>query len=134
MEIEAILEANEAFYRAFRERNFEAMDELWSAEAQVACIHPGWRPLSGREAVMASWRGILKNPTSPQVRCEHPRITTAGEMAFVVCCEDVGGARMAATNIYVKEGGRYRIVHHAAGPIAPQMDVSFDAPPTDDLN
>ena len=44
---EAVLAANEAFYRAFAARDFAAMDALWAAEAPVACIHPGWDALVG---------------------------------------------------------------------------------------
>src|SRR5687768_7948192 len=60
--IAAILEANEAFYRAFNEKDADAMDRIWAESGEVACIHPGWNVLEGREAVMDSWRGILSNP------------------------------------------------------------------------
>jgi hypothetical protein len=64
-ETAAILFANNAFYIAFRGRDLEAMDDLWAREAPVACIHPGWHALSGREDVMDSWEGILTNPNAP---------------------------------------------------------------------
>jgi len=54
-----VLEANAAFYAAFEQRDPEAMDALWAREAPVACLHPGWEPLFGREAVVGSWRRIL---------------------------------------------------------------------------
>ena len=61
---QAVLSANEAFYRAFAESDLPAMAALWSQRAPVACIHPGWNPLTDREAVMASWAGILGGPIS----------------------------------------------------------------------
>ena len=42
---QAVLLANEAFYRAFTDRDEEAMRELWAVETEVVCIHPGWAPL-----------------------------------------------------------------------------------------
>jgi hypothetical protein len=62
---DAVLFANEAFYRAFADRDEEAMEDLWSATAQVACLHPGWGPLFGRDDVMESWIAIIRNPVSP---------------------------------------------------------------------
>ena len=50
---EAVLFANEAFYRAFAERDIAAMEQLWAQAAPVACIHPGWSPVVGRERVLA---------------------------------------------------------------------------------
>ena len=58
----AVLAANAAFYSAFATRDMTAMSELWAAEAPVACTHPGWPVLLGRDDVLASWRGILENP------------------------------------------------------------------------
>ncbi|TMA07756.1 MAG: DUF4440 domain-containing protein, partial [Deltaproteobacteria bacterium] len=54
-----VLEANAAFYAAFTQRDADAMDVLWAREVPVACLHPGWEPLSGREEVVSSWRRIL---------------------------------------------------------------------------
>ena len=49
---DAVLFANEAFYRAFADRDIAAMEETWASEAPVACIHPGWSPVIGRERVL----------------------------------------------------------------------------------
>ena len=57
---EAILEANDAFYRAFDQRDLEALAAVWASHAPVACIHPGWAPLQGRESVIASWKSIME--------------------------------------------------------------------------
>ena len=49
---EALLFANEAFYLAFADRDMEAMETTWSATTPVACIHPGWGVLTGRDEVL----------------------------------------------------------------------------------
>ena len=73
-----VLATNEAFYAAFAGRDVDAMEGLWALHAPVACIHPGWHALTGRGAVMASWRGILNGPGSPDITCTDTRLTGAG--------------------------------------------------------
>ena len=93
MERDAVLFSNEAFYRAFADRDFAAMDGLWSRRNPVACIHPGWSPIAGRDQVMASWRGILSNPQSPAVICRQPQAAfMQGDSAFVIRPEEVDGS------------------------------------------
>ncbi len=38
-----------------------------------------------------------------------------GEAAFVVCHEAIDDAELIATNVFVREGGRWKLVHHQAG-------------------
>ena len=63
----AILFVNEAFYRAFADRDMDAMESLWSETAPLTCIHPGWGMLDGREDVMESWSAIIANQESPTI-------------------------------------------------------------------
>src|SRR5262245_24619647 len=83
---EAVLAANAAFYRAFATRDVAAMEALWARATPVACIHPGWQVLNGRENVMASWRGILAG-VPPAIQCAQAVARVAGSAAFVVCTE-----------------------------------------------
>jgi hypothetical protein len=120
---DAVLFANEAFYRAFADRDVDAMEELWSRRKPVACIHPGWSPISGRDKVMASWRGILSNPQSPAITCRRPQAYMQGENAFVICFEEVEGSFLIATNYFTREAGLWKMTHHQAGPVpAPEGD------------
>ena len=109
--------ANEAFYVAFAGRDVGAMDVVWSRAFPVSCIHPGWNVLSGREAVMESWEAILSNPAQPRVVAGGAQVQIVGEVAIVICRELVAGNPLAATNVFVREGGRWRMVHHQAGPV-----------------
>lgn len=126
-----VLAANAAFYRAFAERDLDAMDALWARSDHVACIHPGWRALHGRDAVMASWRSILDSPDAPDIACSGASVIASGGMAFVLCVESLRGGSLAATNVFVRELGEWRIVHHHAGPIAPgrEPDDGEEPPP-----
>src|SRR5688572_28402055 len=105
------------------------MDALWSHSAPVACVHPGWPPLVGREPVMASWRGILE-AGAPPIRTESPRVQRIGDFAYVICFEVVPGGRLCETNVFVLEDGAWHMVHHHAGPVQMGSDDDDEAPPS----
>lgn len=115
-EADAVLFANEAFYRAFADRDAVAMEALWARRAPVACIHPGWGALEGRAVVMQSWRAIMSNAASPKIRPRAAKAHVLGDAAYVICFEEIEGQFLLATNVFVREDGRWRIVHHQAGP------------------
>jgi len=128
---DAVLFANEAFYRAFADRDEEAMDDLWSTTAQVACLHPGWGPLFGRDDVMESWIAIIRNPDSPPLLYHDARAQVHGDTACVICFEEIAGNFLVATNVFVREGRVWKIVHHQAGPtsVRPEIETSSPAAP-----
>ena len=74
-ERDAVLAANRAFYRAFNERDAEAMDLLWAPTGPVVCLHPGQAALHDRADIMASWRAIMRHPEAPRVRCASSRLS-----------------------------------------------------------
>jgi hypothetical protein len=113
-----VLEANQAFYRAFATRDLDAMDGLWAEAHPVACAHPGWDVLDGREDVLESWRTILGSEAAPEISCSVAQAHLLGEVAFVTCHEVLPTGLLAATNLFVRERGRWRVVHHQASPIA----------------
>ena len=116
-EADALLAANLEFYRAFTAHDVAAMDRVWAAETPVLCLHPGWELLRGREAVMESWRQILTNPQAPHVLVHENQAFLFGEVGIVTCEEELDGGSLAATNMFVKEHGHWRLVHHQASPI-----------------
>ncbi len=127
----AVLFANEAFYAAFASRDFTAMEAIWSAGDAVTCIHPGWPALSGRGAVIGSWRDILANPDAPGITCARARAHVAEDMAYVICAERLDGGELMATNIFVREAKTWKMVHHQAAPApAGAADPPAVKPPT----
>jgi ketosteroid isomerase-like protein len=115
-----ILRANATFYRAFSQGDYPAMADLWARHASVACFHPASPALTGRQAVLASWREILRTPPSFEMRCDRPVVAVFGETAVVTCYEGNGShpAHLGATNVFVLEETRWRMVHHHAGQLA----------------
>jgi len=114
---DAVLAANLEFYRAFATRDAAAMDALWAKRAAVACLHPGWTALTDREAIISSWSGILSNPDAPRISCVDERVMPYGDTALVLCEEELDGGTLAASNLFVREDGAWRIAHHHAGQI-----------------
>lgn len=109
-----VMFANEAFYVAFARRDLDAMIEVWSRRETVTCIHPGAITLLGRDKVIQSWQAILSNPASPAIVCRSPTAHLFGDVAYVLCWEQIEQAFLLATNIFVREDGRWRMVHHQA--------------------
>jgi ketosteroid isomerase-like protein len=117
-EEESVLAANAAFYAAFAAKDVAAMTAVWAQRAPVACIHPGWPALRGREAVLASWRSILSGPGSPPITCHDAAAHLLGDSAFVLCIERIPSVELIATNVFVREDGEWRLVHHHASSFA----------------
>ncbi len=117
MTTDEVLRANARFYEAFARGDARAMDELWARDAPVACVHPGWRIIDERTIVMNSWRMILGEGPTP-ISCERPRVLSVDDSsAVVLCVEHLGDSELTATNVFTRERGEWRMVHHHAGPI-----------------
>jgi ketosteroid isomerase-like protein len=120
---------NERFYRAFSQGDFVAMSELWAHRVPVVCFHPTAPLLIGRDAVLQSWRQILRNVPPLPLRCESASVVITNQTAILTCYEGAGDepAHLAATNIFVVEDGDWRLVHHHAGPLS--QPVRRQTPP-----
>jgi hypothetical protein len=114
----AVLAANARLYAAFNTKDFAAMEALWARATAVACIHPGWNALEGREAVLESWQQILENPQQPKIVSGAESATVLGEAAVVVGRELVSGSPIATTNGFVLEEGEWRMFLHHASAVA----------------
>src|SRR5258708_36572941 len=112
---DAILFANEAFYLAILHRDVKAMDQLWAQGVPVACLHPGWGALLGREEVLDSWRRILSHDTAPKIVCRQPEVLVHGDIAVVVCYGDIEGQLLVAPTLFRREGPGGPVIRHPAG-------------------
>ena len=126
---DAILAANAAYYRAFSAGDFAAMSRIW-ADDGVSCVHPGWSALVGRTAVLESYRNILMSPGRVSIVHRDDTAIVTGDEGRVVCIEIVdNSALLAATNVYRRVGGAWRMVHHQASPIAMPIEDNEPPPP-----
>ena len=114
---EEVLQANELFYQAFNLKDVAAMEAMWAIEHAVSCVHPGWNVIEGRDEVLDSWRSILENPNQPRIVTGGATASLFGEVALVLCRELVAGSPLVATNVFVREKGEWRLMHHHSGPV-----------------
>jgi ketosteroid isomerase-like protein len=118
----AVLQANEAFYRAFAAKDYQAMDALWARSIEVASVHPLGELVQGREWVMETWRLIFENPEQPRVVMGDAQAVTVGDFGYVTCREFTAGAALVSTNLYVREEGEWHIAHHHSSHVVLMQD------------
>lgn len=120
----AVQEVNETFYRAFQAANAQAMADVWGYGEHVQCIHPLAGCIAGRQAVLESWSLILRGHRV-KIQLEDVRIFTTDETALVTCTEIVDGGdskgRIVATNVFEKQKGKWKLLHHHGSPAPPPM-------------
>lgn len=122
-----ILAANEAFYAAFRNADFEAMEALWSRSRKVSVYHPNWPGIANRDAVMESWYRILVSGNPPQVEASNPTVIKTDRSAFVICNENLGTTQLIATNVFVLEDGAWRMTCHQSSRLPAQAEQNDKA-------
>ncbi|MDA0836644.1 MAG: nuclear transport factor 2 family protein [Planctomycetota bacterium] len=118
--------ANQSFYDAFESLSAEAMGNVWLNSGSVRCVHPGWRAVVGWQPVMNSWQAIFENTSSMQFILTEIEISEEGELGIVTCIENIMAGigeseRMGAvqaTNMFLNQGGAWRMILHHASPIA----------------
>ena len=91
-------------------------------------IRDGMRCTSVTRSV-DSWKSILANDGAPNIRCREARASIYGETATVICFEEIAGDYLIATNVFHKEQGRWRLVHHQAAPTNGAPTDDSDAGP-----
>ena len=113
---EAVIAANRALYRAFAAGDLAAMDALWAREKPVACIHPGGPVLESRAIILDSWAAIMTSPDRPTIQPQRVRAFLLGDIAFVTLYERLSHNCLAATNVFAREQGAWKLVLHQSGP------------------
>ncbi|MEM9806482.1 MAG: nuclear transport factor 2 family protein [Cyanobacteria bacterium P01_D01_bin.56] len=124
-EQDAVLETNQAFYRAFEKKNIEAMEAVCSKGIDSLCVHPGRKAIKGWEAIRQSWVQIFKATRYLEIDLDVISVETTGDLAYVVLVEkvmQVAGnrrveAKSMATNMFERMGGKWYLVHHHGSPI-----------------
>jgi len=126
-QVEAVLAANDNFYRALSLADFNDMQRLWLPSADAVCLHPGWLALHGWEDIRESWRSIFKNQGPLHVWASEPQVRIYNQTAEVVCLENIDTAQIAsagviqtrATNVFRLADGHWKLLEHHAVPLPP---------------
>ena len=136
-DVDAVLAANAAFYAAFEAGDLEAMADVWDRSDRASVTHPGWPTLQGWARVVGSWNAIFANTPYIQFVCTDETVRVVGDVAWVTLDEniiqavglpgaddrpagdgsDLAGSRIASCNVFVREGGRWRMVLHHGSPV-----------------
>ena len=133
-----VLRANARLYAAAEQGDLDLMGAVWAdgrlAES-VQCVHPGWPPVRGREAVLRSWALIMANSAYLEYILTDVRVEVTADLAVVVCAEDIltnphddgsaaaadplAGGRASAVNVFRRGADGWRLwLHHSAAVIA----------------
>jgi len=123
----AVAHANEEFYEAFEALDMDRMEACWLHDDEVRCIHPGWDAMVGWPQVSRSWMAIFANSAYIQFFLTDVQVHVAADTAWVTCAENIltggtGGsevedAKVLATNVFRRAGGRWRLVMHHGSPV-----------------
>lgn len=132
---QALLIANQDFYRAFSQKNLDGIAAAWSKSMDCICIHPGRPALKGWEKIQESWDQIFKNTEAFQLATDIIAVETSDSFGYVALVErlvqTIDGRRIEvqslATNIFQNISGNWYLVHRHSSPILPPMRP--DQPP-----
>lgn len=124
-ERQAVLAANQAFYRAFEKKDIKAMSTVWSQGVGSFCIHPGRSVLQGWEVTRSSWEQIFRNTNYIEIETKMITLEISGNIAYVILVENllqvIRGRRVEAqsiaTNIFERMGQGWYLVHHHGSPV-----------------
>jgi hypothetical protein len=116
--------ANDLFYDAFARADAVVMAGLWARRLPVFCCHPGAIPLTDRDAIVGSWRQILRHGHPGEIVFVPRRLSLVGGIGVACGIEIVGQGQFACTNMFAEEDGGWRMVHHHAGPVMPAARIS----------
>src|SRR5215469_5870892 len=126
--------ASEKFYSALnRMLNGDAgpLGDIWSHSATVTTMHPTGGREVGWDEVRGSWEQIAKLAPQGQVKLSDQFIQVAGDLAYELGVEHgqftLDGQPVTAdirvTNIYRRESGAWKIVHHHTDTAQSMIDM-----------
>ena len=123
--------ASNQFYAALNKMvngNSQSLSDIWSHDSAVTTMHPiGGRQLGWKD-VWEIWDQTAQVASEGQVKLQDQYIRVFGDMAYEIGVENAGfriaGQKVTdqvrVTNIYRKESGTWKIVHHHSD-ISPAM-------------
>lgn len=127
--------ANATYYAAFETLSLDGMSAIWEHSDRVSVTHPGWPTLRGWARVAGSWEAIFANTGFIQFVLTEEVVTVVGGVAWVTLdenilqtsgapdggamdAEELDGARIAATNLYVCGQEGWRMLLHHGSPVS----------------
>lgn len=129
-----VREASDRFYRALSrmaDGDASGMSDVWSHSEEVTAMHPiGFRE-TGWDAVRSSFEKVAAMADHGQVDLSERQVRILGDVAYETGVER-GTLTLAGqdvelehrvTNIYRREGGLWKLIHHHLDASAAMQDV-----------
>jgi ketosteroid isomerase-like protein len=115
--------ASNQFYAALNKMvngSSQSLSEIWSHNSEVTTLHPIGGRQVGWKDVWATWDQTAQVASEGQVELQDQFIRVVGDLAYEIGVEKAGFRiagqkvtdKVRVTNIYQKEGGTWKIVHH----------------------
>ncbi len=117
-----VKEANDAYYAALSARSSSKIEDIWAHNGRVTnifAVNPA--PTVGWDGVKAAYDNLFERFPKLLVSMPEPMIRVEGPAALVVGVETQEAqlangsavkAKLPATNVFHKEGGKWLMVHH----------------------
>lgn len=119
--MQAVLDANQAFYDAHERRDLAAMAAVWEHDDRTVCVHPGWPILRTWPVIEESWRRIFAGPGRIQFILTDAAVAVDGDTAWVTVEENLVDAgatgTVAATNVFALGDDGWKLVVHHGSPV-----------------
>jgi ketosteroid isomerase-like protein len=129
-----VRKASEQFYAALNHMangDADPMSDIWSQGAAVTAMHPIGGRQVGWDKVRESFQQVAQIASEGRLRLDDQVIQVTGDLAFELGFER-GQAKFAGrqvtldhrvTNIYRREAGSWKIVHHHTDVSPAMLDV-----------
>ena len=122
---ESAVDAQQAFYDAFRHSSIEDMMAVWAQDENIVCIHPGGPRLCGQQAIRRSWEQIFKDQPEWDFRlsngqCVEDELLSIHQVQENIYNEGSLQGVVVATNLFYYAEQGWRMMMHHASP-APEM-------------
>lgn len=93
---------------------------VWSHGSDVSTMHPIGDREVGWEAVKGPWEQVASMASGGQIAIQEPKLIVVGDLGYETGTESGSGTlagqtvsfQHRVTNIYRRESGAWRIVHH----------------------
>jgi ketosteroid isomerase-like protein len=129
-----VRQASKQFYAALNRMvngDAKALADIWSHSAAVAAMHPIGGRSVGWDAVRTSFEKVAQLASDGKVELKDQLVQVAGDMAYEFGVEHnqlkLAGQQVTVehrvTNIYQREAGAWKIIHHHADTTPAMLDA-----------
>lgn len=115
------MQVEESFYKAFRNRDLDLMQQVWDQSDDVICIHPSSPRIYSFDLIIASWQQIFSAPQATNIDTAEQVYKLDETIAIHYVKENLSVNNQSvgsvyATNIYHQTSAGWKMIAHHASP------------------